>query len=83
MVTRLVADDTNLARRGNDAVRVAPDKAFTSVVQALEAETLQGATAQRVVHAAKELAKAVGINALRLIATLPPETQQNVRRYFT
>lgn len=69
--------------RGHSAVLSAPDKAFLSVIQALEAETLQGATAQRVVHAAKELAKAVGINALRLISNLPPETQQNVRNYFS
>lgn len=61
----------------------APDKAVVSVIQALEAETLQGATAQRVVHAATALAKAVGIDVLRLIATLPPETQQNVKSYFT
>ena len=61
---------------------VAPDKAIFSVIQALEAETLQGATAQRVVHAAKELAKAVGIDVARLIGTLPPETQQTVRSYF-
>ena len=78
-----MVDVTDLRCRGNDAVRIAPDKAFISVIQALEAETLQGATAQRVVHAAKELAKAVGIDAPRLIASLPPETQQNVRSYFT
>ena len=68
--------------RGNESVRVAADKAFMSIILALEAETLQGATAQRVVHAAKQLVTAVDLDASGLIGSLPPETQQNVRNFF-
>lgn len=52
------------------------------IIQALEAHTLQGATATKVVAAAKQLVAATGINAEQLLAITDPETQMTARRYF-
>lgn len=41
----------------------AAPKVLKAIAQALEAETLQGITAQRVAAAAKHLAQSTGINA--------------------
>lgn len=66
----------------NPAVIAAASPVFLSIVEALEAETLQGVTAQRVVAAAKSLVQMAGIDANGVLASLSPETQQNVRSYF-
>jgi importin-5 len=55
---------------------------FTHIVQALEAETLQGQTLERVVASAKQLLTLAGVDANQLLASMPPETQQTVRAYF-
>ena len=55
---------------------------FTYIAQALEAETLQGNMAQRIVGAARKLVQMAGLDANQLLATLPPETQQTVRAFF-
>jgi importin-5 len=55
---------------------------FTHIVQALEAETLQGQTLERVVASAKQLLTMAGVDANQLLASMPPETQQTVRTYF-
>lgn len=68
--------------RQNPAVISAADKAFVAIALALEAETLQGATAQRVAEAAKHLLQFAGVDASRILATLTPETQQTVSGYF-
>lgn len=52
------------------------------IIQALEAETLQGATATKVAAAAKQLVAATGINADQILASLNPDTQMAVRSYF-
>jgi hypothetical protein len=57
-------------------------KCFSYVAQALEAESLQGATAERIVGAAKQLVTSVGLDANSLLASLPPDTQQTVRAHF-
>jgi hypothetical protein len=57
-------------------------KMFTHIVQALEAETLQGQTLERVVTSAKQLLTIAGVDANQLLASMPPETQQTVRAYF-
>ena len=57
-------------------------RCFTFIAQALEAETLQGQTAQRIVDATKRLISATGLNAGQLLAGLSPETQATVRAYF-
>ena len=58
------------------------DKVFISICLALEAETIQGQTAQKAAAAAKSLVQAAGLDAGGLLATLAPETQQIVRAYF-
>jgi len=68
--------------RRHPAVIAAADKTFVAIALALEAETLQGATAQRVATAGKTLVQTAGIDANRILATLTPETQQTVRSYF-
>lgn len=55
---------------------------FTYIAQALEAETLQGQMAQRIVGAGKKLVSTAGIDTSQLLAGLPPETQNTVRAMF-
>lgn len=55
---------------------------FTYIAQALEAETLQGNSAQRAVATARKLVQTAGLDANQLLAGLPAETQQTVRAYF-
>lgn len=57
-------------------------KAFTFVVQALEAETLQGATAARVASSAKQLATAAAVNVDQIFANVNPKYQMAVRSFF-
>lgn len=57
-------------------------KCFIHVAQALEAETLQGNTAQRAVAATRKLVETAGLDANQLLSSLPPETQQTVRAFF-
>lgn len=55
---------------------------FTYVAQALEAETLQGQTAQRAVGAARKLVQLAGLDANQLLGSLSPETQNTVKAFF-
>jgi len=57
-------------------------KVFMFIAHALEAETLQGQTATRVVQAAKGLLGAAGLDPAQLLQQLSPETQAIVRQYF-
>lgn len=57
-------------------------RCFVFVAQALEAETLQGNMASRIVGAAQKLVTDAGLDAGQLLAGLPPETQQTVRAFF-
>lgn len=71
-------------RRSNPAIT--PDRTpalFRSIALALEAETIQGQTANRVVEAAKRLIQATGVDANQLLNGLTPETQRNVRVWFS
>ena len=68
--------------RKNPAVIQAASPCFVAIAQALEAETLQGATAQRAAAAAKQLVQTAGIDANQALSTLSPETQQTVWAYF-
>jgi len=52
------------------------------IVQALEAETLQGQIASRIVTAAKALLASAGLDLAQVIQQLAPETQQTVRTFF-
>jgi len=57
-------------------------RCFMYIAQALEAETLQGQTASRIVDSAKRLITTAGLDAGQLLASLAPETQQTVRAFF-
>ncbi|RJE26313.1 Importin beta-3 subunit [Aspergillus sclerotialis] len=73
---------TQLIDQQNPAVISNADKVFGYIVQALEAETLQGQTAGRVVNSAKQLVAATGLNADQILAGVSPENQAAVRSYF-
>lgn len=60
----------------------AASNVFIAITLALEAETLQGDTAQRVAAAAKLLVQLAGIDVGRILVTLSPEAQQTIRSYF-
>lgn len=60
----------------------AANHVFIAITLALEAETLQGDTAQKVAAAAKLLVQLAGIDVGRIMATLTPEAQQTIRSYF-
>lgn len=68
--------------RQNPAVLAKAGECFTYVAQALEAETLVGQTAMRIVNATKTLVQTAGLDANNLLASLAPETQQTVRTFF-
>ncbi|KAL8882256.1 MAG: hypothetical protein Q9198_000720 [Flavoplaca austrocitrina] len=72
-----------LIDENNPAVIAAADKAFIAIALALEAETLQGQSAQRAVAAAKRVVQARGVGANQLLSTLSPETQQTLRPFFS
>ena len=55
---------------------------FIYICQAIEAETLQGQTAQRAAASAKQLVRDAGINADDLLARQTPELQNIVRGVF-
>jgi hypothetical protein len=55
---------------------------FTFIAQALEAETLQGQMAQRIVGAGRKLIATAGLDANQILSGLPPETQNTVRTMF-
>jgi len=56
--------------------------AFLSICKALEAETLQGQVAQRMVLMAKALVQGAGVNANAMLGQLTPEGQATIRAYF-
>jgi len=68
--------------RQNPAVVSQAGKVFIFIAQALEAETLQGQTATRIVAAAKMLLQVAGLDPAPLLQQLSPETQQTIRAYF-
>lgn len=78
---RLLKTCTNIGRQ-HPAVMPQAAKVFMFIVQALEAETLQGNTATRIVESAKTLLGAAGLDPAALLQQMSPETQQTVRAYF-
>lgn len=69
--------------RNNPAVLQQAARCFNFIAQALEAETLQGQTAQRIVASAKTLMAAAQLDANQLLAGMTPETQHTVRAFFS
>ena len=74
--------NTNMSTRQNPAVASKAVQAFQHIIQALEAETIQGQTADRLATAAKQLVAQTGINAEQALQSLSPEGQNAVRSYF-
>ena len=68
--------------RQNPAVIAKATSVFQYIVQALEAETLQGQTASKVASSAKQLVAQTGINAEQILQSLSPDGQQAVRGIF-
>ena len=68
--------------RRSDIVLQQAARCFNFIAQALEAETLQGQTAQRVVASAKTLIATAQLDANQLLAGMSPETQHTVRAFF-
>jgi importin-5 len=60
-----------------------PQKIFVFVVQALEAETLQGQIATKVISSAKGLLQVTGQDPSALLAQMSLETQQVVQAFFS
>lgn len=56
---------------------------FVLIAQALEADALQGQTANRVVAAAKTLLSTAGVDAGPLLQQFSPAGQQRVAAYFS
>ncbi|GAB0131840.1 hypothetical protein EsDP_00000297 [Epichloe bromicola] len=57
-------------------------KLFLFVVQALEAEAIQGQTASRVASAAKSLLTAANVDPMPLLSQFSQDSQQTIMRYF-
>lgn len=74
--------NTNDDYRQNPTVLQKASQCFTYIAQALEAETLQGQMAQRIIGAGKKLIQISGLDAQGLLNQLPPETQTTVRALF-
>jgi hypothetical protein len=72
----------NQSLRQNPAAFSKADRVFGSIVQALDAGTLQGQTAARVAESAKRLVGATGVNAEQILASVSPASQETVRKYF-
>ncbi|TAQ88236.1 hypothetical protein B7494_g3439 [Chlorociboria aeruginascens] len=71
-----------LIEEQNPAAVAQASKVFFSIVQALEAETIQGQIATKIVAAAKLLLGIAGLDPAQLLQQMSPETQQTVRAYF-
>lgn len=73
---------TNTRYRKNLAVMNQAPQVFDSVLQALDAETIQGHTAERVVTATRGLLNVVGISPAQILASMPVERHSAARRWF-
>ncbi|RMZ75758.1 hypothetical protein DV737_g5144, partial [Chaetothyriales sp. CBS 132003] len=73
----------DLVKNGDAIVTSRAEHVFRSIVQALEAETLQGKTAAEVAGAGKTLVEQTGINAQAIIEELNPDGRQAVSQYFS
>lgn len=73
---------TNARYSKNLAVMNQAPQVFDSVLQALDAETIQGHTAERVVTATRGLLNVVGISPAQILASMPVERHSAARRWF-
>jgi hypothetical protein len=68
--------------RKNPAVLAAAPQVFDYIVQAVDAETIQGQTAERVIASAKNLIVITGLNISQLAIQMPEGRLQTIRRHF-
>jgi hypothetical protein len=75
----------NEKHRQNPAIIPHAQHIFQAIALALEAETIQGQTAKKVVDSAKRLINMPGanVNAEAVVGQLSPEGQQAVKSYFS
>ncbi|RPB15260.1 ARM repeat-containing protein [Morchella conica CCBAS932] len=66
----------------NPAVMNQVPQIFDSVLQALDAETIQGQTAERVVAVTKNLFSTAGVSISQILGSMPVERHNAARRYF-
>jgi uncharacterized membrane protein YcaP (DUF421 family) len=57
-------------------------RVFDFIVSAVDAETLQGQTAERVIQSAKTLVAITGLNLQQIVTQMPAEKLATVRKYF-
>lgn len=69
--------------RKNPAIMSQPGKIFDYVVQALDADTLSGQTAERVVTSMKALLTTSGINPAQILADIPVERHVVAQKWFS
>ena len=75
--------NTKFQHRQHPAVVNQASKLFVFVAQALEAETLQGQTANRVVSSIKSLLTAASVDPMPLLQQFSQESQRTIMGYFT
>jgi hypothetical protein len=68
--------------RKNPAVTIAAPQVFDYVVQAIDAETIQGQMADRVVNATKSLLEMTGLNVQQIATQMPAARLPVIQRYF-
>ncbi|KAK5104604.1 importin subunit beta-3 [Lithohypha guttulata] len=71
-----------LIDQNHEAVRNKAQQVFHAICLALEAETIQGQTAQKVASSAKVLATTSGVDANQILSSLSPEGQATVQSFF-
>ncbi|KAK6544185.1 hypothetical protein TWF694_000891 [Orbilia ellipsospora] len=72
-----------LVDQKNPAVMSQPGRVFDLVVQALDADTLTGQTAERVVASMKTLLQTPGINPQEILAGIPVERHGVAQKWFS
>lgn len=60
-----------------------PHQVFDYVLQAVDAETIQGQIAERVVAATRGLIQTTGVTIPQLATQLPPERLPALKRWFS
>ena len=68
--------------RQNPAVMQNAAKCFRFVAEALEAETLQGQTAQRIVDSTKRMIAAAQLDGAQVLQGMSEATQRTVQTFF-
>ncbi|CCX33785.1 armadillo-type protein [Pyronema domesticum] len=73
---------SELIDQKHPAVLANAARVFDFIVSAVDAETLQGQTAERVIQSAKTLVAITGLNLQQIVTQMPAEKLATVRKYF-